>query len=143
MAKHQALRTRHQAPSPSHHIFLAWLTANKIPAPVLEHRVSTERKWRFDMAWPCLRIAMEIEGGVWRGGRHVTGRGYLADMEKYNAAALGGWMLLRVTPENLLSSATLNLLRNAIALRQARGQRTEVRGRQESGTQELRKGRNQ
>jgi hypothetical protein len=46
-------------------------------------------------------IALEVEGGVWTRGRHTRGKGFLGDMEKYNAAALGGWCVLRVTPDRL------------------------------------------
>jgi hypothetical protein len=56
------------------------------------------RRWRFDLAWPELLIAVEVEGGVWVGGRHVRGEGYEMDCEKYNEAQLMGWMVLRFTP---------------------------------------------
>ena len=53
--------------------------------------------WRFDMAWPRLMLAVEVEGGIWARGRHVRGKGFEADCEKYNEAALAGWRVLRVT----------------------------------------------
>jgi very-short-patch-repair endonuclease len=43
--------------------------------------------------------AVEIEGGVWRGGRHTTGAGFTRDCEKYLAASALGWMVLRLTPD--------------------------------------------
>jgi len=46
-------------------------------------------------------IAVEVEGGVWSRGRHVRGAGYLADLEKYNAAVVMGWRVLRYTPQTL------------------------------------------
>jgi hypothetical protein len=36
----------------------------------------------------------EVEGGVWTCGRHVRGRGYEGDCEKYSEAALRGWCVL-------------------------------------------------
>lgn len=69
-----------------------------LPEPVREFLFHKQRKWRFDLAWPELLIAVEIEGGIWTGGRHVRGEGYEADCEKYNEAQLAGWMVLRFTP---------------------------------------------
>jgi len=41
-------------------------------------------------------IAVEIEGGVWTGGRHTRGAGFRQDMEKYNEATAMGWRVFRV-----------------------------------------------
>lgn len=57
------------------------------------------REWRFDLACPSLKLAVELEGGAWTGGRHTRGKGFLEDMQKYNAAVLAGWKLLRFTPK--------------------------------------------
>ncbi len=69
-----------------------------LPEPQREFLFHRKRKWRFDLAWPQLLIAVEVEGGIWVGGRHVRGEGYEADCEKYNEAQLAGWMVLRFTP---------------------------------------------
>lgn len=69
-----------------------------LPEPQREYLFHRKRKWRFDLAWPDLMIAVEIEGGIWSGGRHVRGKGYEQDCEKYNEAQLAGWMVLRFTP---------------------------------------------
>jgi very-short-patch-repair endonuclease len=60
-----------------------------------EFRFHSTRRWRFDFAIPSRYIAIEIEGGVWSGGRHTRGSGYLADIEKYNEAARLGWRVFR------------------------------------------------
>jgi very-short-patch-repair endonuclease len=72
-----------------------------LPEPEYEHRFHPHRKWRIDIAWPSVKLAIEIEGGVWTGGRHTRGAGFLADMDKYNALASMGWTLLRTTPTDL------------------------------------------
>ena len=59
------------------------------------------RKWRFDIAWPEYKIAVEVEGGVYTSGRHTRGVGYEMDLRKYNAAALCGWLVFRATPQML------------------------------------------
>ncbi len=74
------------------------LPLSGLPEPQREFLFHKRRKWRFDLAWPDLLIAVEVEGGIWTGGRHVRGEGYEADCEKYNEAQLAGWMVLRFTP---------------------------------------------
>ena len=77
---------------------LIQLHLSGLPQPEREFTFHKKRKWRFDLAWPTLLIAVEVEGGIWSGGRHVRGEGYEADCEKYNEAQLSGWMVLRFTP---------------------------------------------
>jgi very-short-patch-repair endonuclease len=72
-----------------------------LPTPVKEYRFHPQRRWRFDYAWPEHRIAIEIEGGAWIYGRHTRAKGFVNDMEKYNAAVLLGWRVLRYTPEQI------------------------------------------
>jgi hypothetical protein len=91
------------------------LHAAGLPPPEREHRFALPRRWRFDYAWPAHRLALEVEGGVWTGGRHVRGRGYEADCEKYSEAALRGWRVLRVTPAMLRDGRALALLERAFA----------------------------
>ncbi len=81
---------------------------------VREYRFHPTRMWRFDYAIPGHKIAVEVEGGVWTAGRHVRPKGFLGDIEKYNAAAAMGWRVLRVTPDTLLSGATIDLIRRTM-----------------------------
>lgn len=81
-----------------------------LPAPVREHRFHPVRRWRFDYAWIESKIALEVEGGVWTGGRHTRGAGFLGDIEKYNAATVAGWRVVRVVPSKLCASATVGML---------------------------------
>lgn len=78
-------------------LFALHCRAHKVPTPEREHRFHPTRKWRMDFAWPDAKVAAEIEGGVWTGGRHTRGSGFTADAEKYNEAALLGWRVLRFT----------------------------------------------
>ena len=82
---------------------------------VKEYMFHPTRKWRFDFAIPAYKIAIEVEGGVWTGGRHTRPQGFLGDIEKYNQATLLGWRLFRVTPEDLCRTKTLNMLKQAIS----------------------------
>ena len=71
------------------------------PAWTSEHRFHPTRKWRFDFARPDIRLAIEIDGGVWTGGRHSGGQGQIDDMEKGNAAVAEGWQILHFTPQQV------------------------------------------
>ena len=85
-----------------------------LPAPVREHRFHPVRRWRFDYAWPEQRVALEVDGGVWTGGRHTRGAGFIKDMEKLNAATVAGWRVVRVVPGKLCSSATVGMLESLL-----------------------------
>lgn len=94
---------------------IAVFVQSGIPAPETEFAFHPTRRWKFDYAWSSFRIALEVEGGIWTGGRHNRAAGFLADIEKYNAAAIIGWRVLRTTPDNLLKASTLEMIREAIA----------------------------
>jgi len=51
------------------------------------------RRWRSDIAFPAVRVAVEIDGGLWIYGRHNRAAGALADMEKGNGYASLGWIV--------------------------------------------------
>jgi very-short-patch-repair endonuclease len=96
---------------------LVWqLKVAGLPAPVREHRfaVSIGRRWRFDLAWPDRKLAVEVEGGTWVAGRHSRGAGMESDMEKYNLAALDGWKVLRVSGHHVNDGRALEWIREAL-----------------------------
>lgn len=109
----------------------AQLRALGVPTPEREYRFAKpERDWRFDFAWPNRRIAVEVEGGVWarptmpggaQGGRHNRGAGYLRDLEKYNGAALRGWVLLRYTDREIKSWHAAREIARALGVEVTRG----------------------
>lgn len=59
-----------------------------------------ERDWALDFAVPEIKLAIEYEGVFSETSRHTHLTGYLGDIEKYNAAAVQGWMLIRLTANN-------------------------------------------
>lgn len=81
---------------------------------VKEFRFHPTRRWRFDYAILSHKIALEVEGGVFTGGRHTRSKGFLGDMEKYNEAARLGWTVVRVIPAELYTRKTVQLLRDLI-----------------------------
>jgi hypothetical protein len=72
------------------------------------------RKWRFDFSWPDKKIAAEIEGGIWSGGRHTRGNGFSEDCAKYNQATLLGWRVFRFTPAMVTSCEAIDTIREAL-----------------------------
>jgi very-short-patch-repair endonuclease len=74
---------------------------------VKEYRFHDKRKWRFDYLLcnspECFtEIAVEIEGAIWSRGRHTRGKGYQADLDKYNHATMMGFKVLRFSTEDVL-----------------------------------------
>lgn len=75
-----------------------------------------ERKWRFDFAFVEEKIALEIEGGIWKGsvGGHTSGTGYTKDCEKYNTATVMGWKILRIVDSQISSGQMINWVRDLL-----------------------------
>ena len=71
------------------------------PPLFAEYHFAPDRDWRFDRCHPYARIAIEIDGGTWNGGRHTTGAGFRDDCIKLNAAASLGWLVYRLTADML------------------------------------------
>jgi very-short-patch-repair endonuclease len=72
---------------------------SRLGGPLLEreYKFHPRRKWQADFVHVPTLLMVEIEGGVWMRGRHNSPRGFIADCEKYNAATLMGWRVLRLT----------------------------------------------
>ncbi len=62
---------------------------------IYEYKFDSLRKFRFDYANLRLKIAIEMEGGIYTGTGHAKTGKYLKDMEKYNHAQIKGWIILR------------------------------------------------
>lgn len=72
-----------------------------------EWRITEKRRWRADYAITNRMkngqmILLEIEGGIWSRGRHTRGKGYQADLNKYNCAAMAGYSVLRFSTEDVM-----------------------------------------
>ena len=85
---------------------------------VREYQFCPERKWRADYALLDYKILIEQEGSVWNNGRHTRGQGYINDAEKYSTAASMGFIVIRATPQDILSQRVLNLIKDSIKLRE-------------------------
>lgn len=70
--------------------------------PVREYSFSECRSWRWDFAWPSLKIAVEIQGF---GGGHQSIKGLVRDAEKMRDGLLDGWICCFFTSSCLGSEA--------------------------------------
>lgn len=84
---------------------------------VKEYRFHPVRKWRFDYAIPDSKVAVEVDGAVWVGGRHNRPAGYIADMEKLNTAASMGWLVLRITTDDRFCTKTVKMIKDTVECR--------------------------
>lgn len=92
-----------------------------LPKPVCEYVFHPTRKWRLDFAWPEYRLALEIHGGVYSGGRHTRGAGFTEDREKMNEAALLGWTVIEATAEQVRSGKLREWVERALQRRRIGG----------------------
>ena len=87
-----------------------------VEKPEREWKFHATRRWRFDFAWPEHFLAVEVEGATWSGGRHTRGSGFAKDAEKYNAAALAGWRVLRFTADMIRKGDALAEIERALGV---------------------------
>ena len=78
--------------------FAGILAARNMPYE-FEYRFLKTRKFRFDIAVPSYKLAIEYDGMVGKGqiGGHQTKAGIAHNCTKFNLAAVNGWIVLRYT----------------------------------------------
>ena len=91
-----------------HTLYNALLKQIGLPEPFYEYKFHPARNWRFDVAFPAHKIAIEFEGGIYKIGRHQRPSGFMADIEKYNEAVILGWRVLRV-PTHLFKTGEFDV----------------------------------
>ncbi len=78
-------------------------------------RSKRSKRYRLDFAHPDSRTGVEIQGGVYNRGRHVTGSGYERDCKKYNLAYTSGWTIFLLTSAMAKDSTWLSMIAGHIA----------------------------
>lgn len=78
-------------------------------------RSKRSKRYRLDFAHPNSRTGIEIQGGVYNRGRHVTGSGYERDCRKYNLAYTSGWTIFLLTAQMAKETSWLSLIASHIA----------------------------
>ena len=95
----------------------AALSSTDLPQPVREYlfaKQELKRLWRFDIAFVDQRVAVEVDGGSWIGGRHTRGAGFEGDLEKFNAAAELGWSIYRFTTRQVKNGTAMETLKRVL-----------------------------
>lgn len=101
-------------PSELEATFILQLHERRVIGWEREYRFHPTRRWRFDFAWRVEGVAVEIEGGTYVNGRHTRGEGFARDCEKYNAAAILGWKVLRFTEKEVNDWSAIETLQQAL-----------------------------
>lgn len=79
-----------------------------------EFKFHPSRMWRADFHLKGKKILVEVEGGIWSNGRHTRGKGYLGDLEKYNAATMMGYQVIRFSTKQVKSGKAIEQILNLI-----------------------------
>lgn len=95
---------------------LSQLRVAGVPEPVKQAKLHPTRNWRFDFAWPALRVIVEVQGGTWTGGAHTRGAGYERDRRKSAEMQLLGWLVLEFTAGMVKSGEAVGYIQTAIRL---------------------------
>jgi very-short-patch-repair endonuclease len=67
--------------------------------PKREYPFARPRRFRFDFAFPQIKLAVEVVGGSWMNGRHNRGDGMRQDYEKHLLATRLGWRVVYLTTQ--------------------------------------------
>ena len=85
--------------------------------PIVEElRFHAQRKWRFDLAIPDVRIAFEANGGKWSGG-HRRGKAIEEENLKLNTATMMGWRVFQFTNEQILDGRAKEFIKRWLGAR--------------------------
>ena len=101
--------------------FALHLKAYRLTGFKTEYQFCDERRWRFDFAIPDpdIMLAVEIEGGTRNKSRHTSFDGFHNDCDKYNTAALMGWIVLRFDSKHVNSGVAIRTVSNFLSANQS------------------------
>ena len=91
-----------------------------------EYPFHPTRRFRFDYAFPRVKIAVEVDGGLFNSyqgkhaGRHSGGMGQKIDMDKGNLACSGDWLVFHFIPDEMFALENRKMLHEAILMRKSK-----------------------
>lgn len=99
--------------------FIERCRVSGLPTPIPEFQFAKNdgphkgRRWAIDYYFEKggKKLALEIEGGIGKIGRHQRPGGFRKDMEKYNALNEYGIQLFRVEPSTLFNVRTTDYIK--------------------------------
>jgi hypothetical protein len=85
-------------------------------APIQQYEAIPDRKFRYDFAFPDLRILVEVQGGICARTRmgHSSVTGQERDAEKLNLASAYGYRMFHFTTKMIEDERGFDLLLNTI-----------------------------
>ena len=82
---------------------------------VTQHKFATDRKYTFDFAFPDIRFAVELDGGIFlRKGGHSTGKAIEDDRYKDQCAFLNDWIVFRVIPKMVEDGSAIRTIKHIV-----------------------------
>lgn len=95
---------------------LAAVLSDQLKAAKIEHRREVTlipgRKFRTDVL--VGRLAIEVDGATWVGGRHARGYGIQSDCEKQNLLVCLGYRPMRFTSKMVRDGTALRVIEQAM-----------------------------
>ena len=94
------------------------LTAHRIKF-LTQYEFWPGRKWRFDFAIMRMgpyMLAIEVQGGIFSGGRHTRGAALEDEYEKLAHAAIRGWTVMPVSGGQIKSGKAIDWIRKALRM---------------------------
>jgi hypothetical protein len=90
--------------------------AHGLPPAAPEYRFHPKQRWRLDFVFEGW-LAVEVQGGLLTGCRHVRGAALLREYENINAATLAGFGVLFFTPDQVYQTGeALAVIKAALGL---------------------------
>ena len=90
-----------------------------LPAPEREYQAIPGRKHRFDFAWPSFKLLLDVQGGIFNGGKHGRGTGILKDQEKLKLSTIEGWHVMHISNRHITQGQAIHWLRQFFEKRPA------------------------
>lgn len=115
----QSVKTARKKYESAEGILAMQLQALQVPFE-REFRFHSTRRWRADFHIVGRQLLIEIEGGVWSEGRHTRGKGYMADMQKYNEATALGYQIIRFETSQVKSGYAVRWIENFLSLNEGK-----------------------
>lgn len=81
------------------------------------HKFMDSRKFEFDFAFPDLKLAIEVQGGIWITSGHTKGKGIKQDHDKNQNACALGWQILYCCPDDIKKGVAIKFIEKTIEYR--------------------------
>ena len=78
------------------------------------HKFMVDRKFEFDFAFPTIKLAIEVQGGIWIVGGHTKGVGIKQDHDKNQNACALGWQMLYCCPDDIKKGIAISFIEKTI-----------------------------